>query len=1078
MLIRKYCFRYWRLILITLFPFMHLCAQTVYPVQVKAYPLINATVYLSDLTNLPFNRLKPMFELTLRDPIEESRQVYFRIVVKSRSDAGILETTNQGNIKPITLQRSVPFLVYGKDLEEYLDLNILSSKLGVDKENRIPPGEIGICLQVIDLFRQEPLSREICATGRASLLDPPLLVFPENNARISMLDLPSQIFNWQLTDPRVAQLSPLELEYEFELRELPSGMNPQDAFDNFILVFKETIANGGRFIRYNQLSPLLLAGKQYAWRVRGKRIKNGEEIAGFFANNGYSMVRIFQTLDGVDNISPQSQLSCACTEAGCKPTPVTNQVVAGKISSEKTLKMGYFPVSNLSLTVNDGNALSGTATVKIDFLDINLNVVFSNLKVNANGEVFDGEIKVNGAVSSGLLVQTVNGTFSGMNPFSLDDKKKLLNEAKSAIAGSVTLPFSLKAAFEKSGLTIPEGSADLLVTDFRLTPLGALLDLVALIPDGNGGLIRFGASSVGITPNGLDMSRLLLFLAEDHTIPGLTQGLPVYLKKAISTDPAKGSFIAFDCGGFKSFNLLAEYRFPETQLELFSNSKEPVKANLVLTGVEWGKFLAVANIPKFKVIGLNDWSFEMIDATMDLDDTRNIEGITFPESYDATTLNYDWKGFYLGALKVGLPKGFGFGDDIPEISANNLLIDSLGISAELFALNILKNKNNGATWDFSIDTLKAIFLQNKFIDAKILGKVKVKILEAEVNYQGLIYLDSKTESFAFDLTTYGNFYIPWLKVKATILESSYISFKKPNKGEDYRPFAAFDLFFNFNIGTNDLPGFSALLDNVGIKDIGFGIDLNILGLKINHPDLDGPPKRVIDFTCMCDSKMYVSYGETKYELGLSDISYSDTITLGDLDVPGFSLDFEFLWENDILKTLFDGTDFGLTIFAKKVGDSYEFAGLDFRYPQLKDIITNPPIDEITEAIKNFKCKCDGSDFCNKTYDENFGPFKVNNNKVTIPFLNNNNFDIVDGNKVTIGISIKELIKSLTKEDVPFDIIIDSIVFKEGYGTASIRIEYKINEKQTLEFKLNTLKIRPDGFNMEDLRVILDKDFSF
>lgn len=53
----------------------------VFPVQVQAFPLVNATVYISDFADPAVNASRLQFDLTLLDPVEQSREVYFRISI-------------------------------------------------------------------------------------------------------------------------------------------------------------------------------------------------------------------------------------------------------------------------------------------------------------------------------------------------------------------------------------------------------------------------------------------------------------------------------------------------------------------------------------------------------------------------------------------------------------------------------------------------------------------------------------------------------------------------------------------------------------------------------------------------------------------------------------------------------------------------------------------------------------------------------------------------------------------------------------------------------------------------------------
>ena len=939
----------------------------VFPVQVREFPLINPTLYLNDLSDMPFNAVRPMFELTLRDPVESSRDVYFRISVRENGGEVMATNPNAVNLPSFTLSRGVPRMITGMDLAPYFDLNNLIGRSGTGASNLLRPGNNEICLQIFDAQRQEPISSLRCARGIWTLLDPPLLALPANNATVAPQELFSRIFSWQMTDPRAIAFINTngDILFDFELRELPPGMNPQDAFDNFIQIYTLTDLRNNRVL-YSELTPLLEPGKTYAWRVRAKRTNAlNQVLPAYFRNNGYSMVHTFR-VSGESPIPtlPGATPGCDCVGANCTPTPVINQTPARSISENKALNMGFFQITDLRLSNTSGASLSGTGMVPLNFLDFKVQVRFNGLQVNDKGEVYGGEVRVDRNAASSLAVQAVNGVFTAV-PVLTDADRQLLATLVESNTGTVpALPFSIRKSLEEANIPVMEGEGDLVVSDLYFTPTGAFMDLIAVIPDGKGDYIRFGASKVGLRPEGMDMSQLQLYLAEDMQIPGLGE-VPLVIKKSVSRDTASGSFMSFDCNGFKKFNLVAEYIFPKEQLvRAKAPLADPVKASLVLTSTKWGQFLATASIPEFQLANVPEWSFEVKKATMDLDSARNVGGMVFP-TYYAGMEAPSWKGFYVEELSVTLPKELRFGDTTAQpikISTKNLLIDTSGVSGDLLARNILPMPGGDVSWGFSMDTLAVYFAENAFQAATINGGAKIGVLGvgANIGYEGLFYEDPETESYAFDLIPSGEFDINWLKVKARIEEESYITIRKPEVGAAYRPYAEFNMAFNFNIGSGDIGEgpIEELLESLNLPAFSFGIDLNVLGLKINHPDLDGPPKKYVDMTCMCGSSMYVTYGADTTRMGITDILKSDSIlNESGILVPGIGLEFKFEW--------LDIAGISLEILTEEHPGGPEFG---FKFPPRfklnfdADFIDNLEAagGGIINAAKNFKCQCEGT----------------------------------------------------------------------------------------------------------------------
>jgi len=356
--------------------------------------------------------------------------------------------------------------------------------------------------------------------------------------------------------------------------------------------------------------------------------------------------------------------------------------------------------------------------------------------------------------------------------------------------------------------------------------------------------------------------------------------------------------------------------------------------------------------------------------------------------------------------------------------------------------------------------------------ATVSGKTKVKVLGADIQYIGILYKDEKTESYAFDLIPKGTFDIKWMMVNAAVMDGSYFTVHKINN--EYRPYGELNLALNLSVSPNTLGEFAKEYN------ISFNFNLNLLGLKINHPDLDGPPKQFFDLYCTCGSKLTATFQNDTFNLNVSDIIQKDKIIVDGETLDGFGLEFNFEWSNVIINNLFKDNKFGVLLKAKKVDSSYSFSGIEFIYPELK-ITIEPGPDE----FPTFTCECDSmqSKFCTTPLNNvpnKIGHFNIlNGNEIKVPFLGLNvALDVrkVDSNYVSdLNLDITKL---LNFGDTVFTAKFNKIIFKPDGATAELLIIYKVNDNTTLEFKIDALNIRPDGFNMGDLKLALNEDFSF
>src|SRR6186713_1576809 len=140
-------------------------AQQVYPVWVTPMPAMfsSATVYLGDFAHTEATAGRINFMLELRDPVELSRQVHFRLHVERNGTTVMM--TDPGIMPPvITLQKNVPITINGTDLAFYFDLNHLVGVSGFELNNVLTEDFYSICIEVIDLLRQEPISDKVCVS--------------------------------------------------------------------------------------------------------------------------------------------------------------------------------------------------------------------------------------------------------------------------------------------------------------------------------------------------------------------------------------------------------------------------------------------------------------------------------------------------------------------------------------------------------------------------------------------------------------------------------------------------------------------------------------------------------------------------------------------------------------------------------------------------------------------------------------------------------------------------------------------------------------------------------------------------
>jgi len=303
------------------------------------------------------------------------------------------------------------------------------------------------------------------------------------------------------------------------------------------------------------------------------------------------------------------------------------------------------------------------------------------------------------------------------------------------------------------------GDFDFLLMGILFGPDAARLNSLVMFETPEGKYLKFGIAGVPFRPDGFDLNQLNLYLDEEVMVPAY-HSEEIRLLTSKEGDPGSGSFIRYDCDGFKDFNLKAVYPFSKSLLINPANSSLSAEALLTIATPTWGNFTATAHMSPFIIPELEGWLFEVVEAGADFAADRNIDPLVYPEGY--LTTGIDWKGFYIKTLKVSVPDGLNFGNlRTFEMSGENLVIDHRGISGSLKGYNwSALSDTPGAQWDFSLRALQLSVLQNHLVNAKFVGDMEIRPLHGLIRYEGTIFKAPGTSEinhsiYATDIIMYG-----------------------------------------------------------------------------------------------------------------------------------------------------------------------------------------------------------------------------------------------------------------------------------------------------------------------------------
>ena len=226
-----------------------------------------------------------------------------------------------------------------------------------------------------------------------------------------------------------------------------------------------------------------------------------------------------------------------------------------------------------------------------------------------------------------------------------------------------------------------------------------------------------------------------------------------------------GSYVAFDCNGFKSMGVKVDVEFsqnifiPEKPDGSLDNSTT-LKSTFTTILYDWNDLVVAINIPPFEVKGLTGVGFNVTQAVFDFSDTHNAIGIKFPTEYQSSYFSGGvsqnlWRGFYIKEAAIKLPKEFKSKTSTERLTfaVNDLLIDEQGISGNFSVKNLLSVENGNMNgWGFSIDSLAVKLVSNQLTSAGFKGKMNIPILKdnSALKYSAVI---STGGNYAFTLSS-------------------------------------------------------------------------------------------------------------------------------------------------------------------------------------------------------------------------------------------------------------------------------------------------------------------------------------
>jgi hypothetical protein len=319
-----------------------------------------------------------------------------------------------------------------------------------------------------------------------------------------------------------------------------------------------------------------------------------------------------------------------------------------------------------------------------------------------------------------------------------------------------------------SGHTTDGFKADMVIVNAKILPQYIELTAFARIETQFQNIhLYFAADKLKLSHDGGVIGDWKLYLLGNETLPQIGNKILMTIlggdiKKADGSING-GSYVEFDCNGFKSFKFKSDIRLArslvvpvnatgvriahtidiDTDKEAFGKNKEKyVGATLDITASGWNDLLIQIDLPSFELEKLNGWTFKLQNAVVDLSDNQNAPNIVFPPAYTTQGIfpngnQNTWRGFYAQQVSIKMPKQFNDkkGNTRTEFQANKLLVDNNGVSGDFRGYNVLEG-GSATGWQFKIDTVQVKLEINRIKMSKITGSIKPAATNSELKFTG------------------------------------------------------------------------------------------------------------------------------------------------------------------------------------------------------------------------------------------------------------------------------------------------------------------------------------------------------
>lgn len=758
-----------------------------------------------------------------------------------------------------------------------------------------PSGDYKICIQVKN--ESGEVIGSDCINQRVEISSPPALMSPADDGSISAKQ--QILFTWLPPMPTPSG----QVTYKIKIVEIRGDQSPISAINRNKPFFEKDSLRTAMF-QYPVSARTFEGGKEYAWQISANQngvLLSSSEVWKFSCETeGGNLKSLTTSTGGTDTSTTGGNLKSLTTGTGntpqsptgnpqlppssCQGAPpvvtLSNQTPSSKTAADflqQTIKAGLFNMKVLTAS-GTSTALTGTGSILVAWLKTPIAVEFKNIKVNTADELYSGEVISQFDQTPDVWPQqwgiNIAGNFNWGTSMVKRLDKWLHNSISShPVVNKLVKDFDLNQMvqdYTDTPLKLPLGINNaegytIAISEMKFEPTTAKLNCLAIFPVNEyNDSVGFKGSGIVFSTGGPSAQSAKLSLIDDVTFIGnVPNGDSYHLVFKKEQGAAAGTFISWDCGGFRELNIDLDVFFPRTWLKpIPDNGTDRAKTNIVTNIVSWDDWIVQANLPKSSISGTQGMELTVNSFYYDHSSVRNPDSLTFPANYPSgATTGLDFMGFFIKTANIKLPANFKTSAQDVTVNISNLIINRQGLTGKVLAKNIFTFPNgNIAGLGASLDTLKLELVCSSITNAYLRGKIVLPVseinptnalpfkasfvsgngFEFSIHPQGPInakfFADAKftlantstmsfsiSDSSKFDINLNGNFNWPDINIANVKNVKMEMSFQ--NLGVSYLDSANNSNKFKFRKGSWSFASPQKFMANfpVSIKNFDFGV---------------------------------------------------------------------------------------------------------------------------------------------------------------------------------------------------------------------------------------------------------------